>query len=92
MLGATRRLGTLLTGTPHPQPRRPVSNAYYAGILSEPTSLYHTGKEQWSPPRRPEAQRRWKELREVFTHPITKVWNHALGWRVLEVLDAHAVS
>jgi len=66
--------------------------SYYAGIHSEPTLLYRTGKEQWSPPRGPEAQRRLKELRGVFTHPITKVWNHDLGWRVVEVLDAHAVS
>jgi len=66
--------------------------SYYAGIHSEPTLLYRTGKEQWSLPRGPEAQRRLKELREVFTHPITKVWNHDLGWRVVEVLDAHTVG
>ena len=33
-----------------------------------------------------------KELCEVFTHPIAKVWNHDLGWKVVEVMDAHAVS
>ena len=50
------------------------------------------GKEQWFPPRGPEAQRRLKELREVFTHPIAKVWNHDLGWKVVGVMDAHMVS
>jgi hypothetical protein len=68
------------------------AQSYYAGLHSEPTLLYRTGKEQWSPPRGPEAQRRLKELCEVFTHPITKVWNHDLGWKVVEVMDAHTVS
>ena len=66
--------------------------SYYAGLHSEPTLLYRTGKEQWSPPRGPEAQRRLKELCEVFTHPIAKVWNHDLGWKVVKVMDAHTVS
>jgi hypothetical protein len=35
---------------------------------------------------------RLKELREVFIRPITKVWNHDLGWKVVEVMDAHTVS
>jgi hypothetical protein len=65
---------------------------YYAGLHSGPTLLYRTGKEQWSLPRGPEAYRRLKELREVFTHPIAEVWNHDLGWKVVEVMDAHAVS
>jgi len=73
-----------------------VSNAeaqsYYAGLHSEPTLLYRTGKELWSPPRGPEAQRRLKGLCEVFTHPITKVWNHDLAWKVVDVMDAHKVS
>ena len=68
------------------------AQAYYAGLPSEPTLLYRTGKEQWSPPRGPEAQRRLKELCEVFTHPIAKVWNHDLGWKVVKVMDAHTVS
>ncbi|KAJ7602542.1 hypothetical protein B0H17DRAFT_1222761 [Mycena rosella] len=66
------------------------AQSYYAGLHSEPTLLYRTGKE-WSPPSGPEAQRRLKELREVFNHPITKVWNHDLGWRVVKVMDAHTV-
>ena len=33
-----------------------------------------------------------KELREVFTHPIANVWNDDLDWKVVEVMDAHAVS
>jgi hypothetical protein len=48
------------------------AQSYYAGLRSEPTLLYRTGK-AWSPPSGPEAQRRFKELREVFDHPITKV-------------------
>jgi len=73
-----------------------VSNAeaqsYYAGLHSEPTLLYRTGKEQWSSPSGPEAQRRLKDLCEVFTHPITKVWNQDLAWKVVDVMDAHTVS
>ena len=65
------------------------AQSYYAGLHSEPTLLYRTGKEQWSPPKGPEAQRRLKELFEVFTHLITKVWNHDLGWKVVKVMDAH---
>jgi hypothetical protein len=66
------------------------AQSYYAGLHSEPTLLYRTGKE-WSPPRGPEAQRRLKELCEVFNHPITKVWNNDLGWKVVHVMDAHKV-
>src|SRR5258706_6177985 len=77
-----------------------VSNAeaqfYYAGLHSRPTLLYRTNKGQWSRPRPgpwgPEARLRLKALREVFRHPIVKVWNHDLGWKVVEVLDAHKVS
>ena len=67
----------------HPHDPHAVSRAeaqsYYAGLPFEPTLLYLTRKEKWSPPRRPEAQRRLKELSEVFTHPIAKLWNHDLG-------------
>jgi hypothetical protein len=73
-----------------------VSNAealsYYAGLPSEPTLLYRMGKQQWSPPRGPEAQQRLKELCAVFNHPIAKFWNSDLAWRVVEVMDAHKVS
>jgi len=65
---------------------------YYAGLHSEPTLVYRTGKEQWSPPRGPEAQRRLKELCAVFAHPIAKVWNHDLGWKVVGIMDAHTVN
>ena len=76
----------------------------YAGLRSEPTLLYRTGKEQWSPPKGPEAQRRLKKLCEVFTqwrwfqtfvitwHTIKKVWNHDLAWKVVDVMGAHKVS
>jgi hypothetical protein len=67
------------------------AQSYYAGLHSEPTLLYRTGKE-WSPPSGPEAERRLKELREVFNHPIKKVWNHDLGWKVVKLMDAHTVS
>ena len=36
--------------------------------------------------------RRWKELCEVFTHPITKVWDHDLAWKVVDVVGAHTIS
>jgi hypothetical protein len=68
------------------------AQSYYAGLPSEPVLLYRTGKDLWSPPRGPEAQRRLKELCEVFTHPIADVWNDDLGWKVVEVMDTHAVS
>ncbi|KAF8346769.1 hypothetical protein F5887DRAFT_1061256 [Amanita rubescens] len=61
---------------------------YYAGLHSKPTLLYRTGKEKWSPP---EAQRHLKELCEVFMHPIAKVWNDNLGWKVVEIMDAHTI-
>ncbi|KAG7451734.1 uncharacterized protein BT62DRAFT_1030868 [Guyanagaster necrorhizus] len=64
---------------------------YYAGLHSEPTLLYRTGK-KWSPSRGLEAQCHLKELCEVFNHPIRTVWNHDLGWRVVKILDAHTVS
>ncbi|KIM36399.1 hypothetical protein M413DRAFT_13923 [Hebeloma cylindrosporum] len=82
------------TPDPHADPHA-VSKAevefYYAGLHSAPTLLYRTGKEQWFPPRGPEAYRRLKELREVFNHSITKVWNHDLGWKVVEIMDAHMI-
>ena len=68
------------------------AQSYYAGLPSEPTLVYRTGKERWSPPRGPEAQCRLKELREVFGHPITKVWHHDLAWKVVSVMDDHKVS
>jgi hypothetical protein len=68
------------------------AQSYYAGLPSEPVLLYRTGKEPWSPPRGPEAQRRRKELCAVFTHPIANVWNDDLGLKVVEIMDAHAVS
>ncbi len=68
------------------------AQSYYAGLHSEPTLLYRTGKEQWSPPKGPEAQRRLKELCEVFDHPITKIWNSDLAWKVVDIMDVHTVS
>ncbi|KAI0786845.1 hypothetical protein C8Q75DRAFT_734397 [Abortiporus biennis] len=64
---------------------------YYAGLPSEPILVYRTGKEKWSLPRGPEAQPRLKELREGFDHPITKVWNNDLGWKVVSVMDNHKI-
>lgn len=84
------------SATPHTSDPHSVSNAealsYYAGLPSEPALLYRTGKQQWSPPRGPEAQRRLKELCTVFNHPITKFWNRKLAWEVVKVMDAHEVS
>ena len=89
--GANMSSATSHTPDPHAVSEAE-AQSYYAGLHSEPTLLYRTGKEQWSPPRGPEAQRRLKELCEVFTHPIANVWNHELGWKVVEVMDAHMVS
>lgn len=52
------------------------AQSYYAGLPSEPTLVYRTGK----------------ELREVFDHPIMKVWQHDLAWKVVSVMDDHKVS
>jgi hypothetical protein len=52
------------------------AQSYYAGLPSEPTLIYRTGK----------------ELCEVFTHPIAKVWNHDLGWKVVKIMDTHTVN
>ena len=68
------------------------AQSYYAGLPSEPILIYRTGKEQWSPPRGPEARCRLMELREVFGHPITKVWHDDLAWKVTCILDDHKVS
>ena len=79
--------------TPTPDPHavsRQEAHSYYHGLHSEPALLYRTG-EKWSPPRGPEAQRRRKELCEVFGHPITKYWNDELGWKVADVMKSHTV-
>ena len=84
---------TMSSYTPDPHSVSEVEAvSYYYGLHSRPTLLYRTGKKPWSLPRSPETYQRSKELREVFTHPIAKVWNHDLGWKVVEVLDAHTVS
>jgi len=67
------------------------ADSYYAGLPSEPTLIYRTGEEKWTPPTGPEAQRRRKELRPVFGHGINKVWNNDLGWKVVDIMDAHKV-
>lgn len=64
---------------------------YYSGVHSGPTLLYRTGK-KWSPPRAPETNLHLKEIRQVSNHPITKVWNHDLGWQVVKIMDTHMVS
>jgi hypothetical protein len=90
-VGSDECSATSYTPDPH-SVSKAEAQSYYAGLHSEPMLLYRTGKEQWSPPRGPEAQRRLKELCEVFTHPITKVRNHDLGWKVVKAMDAHTVS
>lgn len=78
-----------------PDPRavsREEALCYYAGLPSRPRLLYRTGKEQWSRPRGLEAYSRRKELCEVFNHPIADVWNDDLGWKVVKIMDTHAVS
>lgn len=84
------------SATPYSPDPHAVSEAeaqlYYAGLPSEPTLVYRTGKKKWSRPRGPEAYCRLKELREVFDHPIKNVWHHDLAWKVVCVMDDHKVS
>jgi hypothetical protein len=67
------------------------AEAYYSGLASEPRLVYRTGA-PWSPPRGPEAQRRRKELCEVYNHPLVALWNDGLAWKVVDVMQAHGVS
>jgi hypothetical protein len=67
------------------------AQAYYSGLASEPRLVYRTGA-PWSPPRGPEAQRRRKELHEVYNHPLVALWNDGLAWKVVDIMDAHGVS
>ncbi len=66
--------------------------AYYAGLHSRPKLVYRTSKDKWALSTGAWTVPYKRQLREVFTHPITKVWNHDLGWKVVEVLDANSVS
>ena len=66
--------------------------SYYYGLYSRPKLLYRTSKTKWVQPVGPWEYPPPKELCEVFTHPIAKVWNNDLGWKVVEVLDARGVS
>ncbi|KAI9431125.1 hypothetical protein H4582DRAFT_2121694 [Lactarius indigo] len=66
------------------------AQAYYSGLASEPKLVYRTGA-PWSPPHGPEAQRRRKELREVYNHPLVALWNDGLAWKVVDVMDAHGM-
>lgn len=65
--------------------------SYYAGLPSQPALIYRTGQEKWSAPKGLEAYRRLKELLPVFVHPITRVWNDDLGWKVVNIVDTHKV-
>jgi len=67
------------------------AQAYYSGLASEPKLVYRTGA-PWSPPHGPEAQRRRKELRGVFNHPLAALWNDGLAWEVVDIMDAKRVS
>ncbi|THH09280.1 hypothetical protein EW145_g2139 [Phellinidium pouzarii] len=62
------------------------AQSYYADLSSEPLLLYRTGREKWSLPERPEAQRRLKELCEVFKHPIAETRNRGLGWEIVKIM------
>ena len=80
-------------GTPNPcVVSKAEAQYYYAGLHSKPTLLYRTGNVPWSPPKGPEGQCSLKELCEVFTHKIVNVWHTDLGWKVVQVMDAHTVS
>ncbi|CAE7205656.1 unnamed protein product [Rhizoctonia solani] len=63
---------------------------YYAGLHSRPRLLYRTGKEKWLRTG-PMGDSRLRDLREVFNHPLTKVWNDNLGWRVVKIMDERTI-
>ncbi|KAF9649940.1 hypothetical protein BDM02DRAFT_3128052 [Thelephora ganbajun] len=67
---------TSYTPDPHAVPNAE-ARSYYAGLHSKPI-----GPEGWC---------RLKELCEVFTHAITKVWNDDLAWKVVDIMDAHEI-
>jgi len=67
------------------------AQSYYAGLPSEPTLVYRTGKQPWTFPRGPESRCDLKELREVFNYAIARISNDDLAWKV-SVLDDHKVS
>ncbi|KAF8552333.1 hypothetical protein OG21DRAFT_1535374 [Imleria badia] len=94
-LGFKRDAASSATSYSYPTDPHAVSTeealSYYAGLPSQPALIYRTGKEQWSPPKGPEAYRRLKELCQVFAHPIIEVWNDELGWKVVSVMDAHQI-
>ncbi|KAI6008150.1 hypothetical protein F5J12DRAFT_767781 [Pisolithus orientalis] len=87
---ATASRAISFTPDPHTVPLAEALS-YYSGLPSEPTLLYRTGKEQWSSPKGPEAQRRTKELYEIFDHPIAQCWNKDLGWKVVAIMDDHSI-
>ncbi|KAF8639613.1 hypothetical protein AX16_010260 [Volvariella volvacea WC 439] len=67
------------------------AHSYYAGLPSEPILLYRTGK-KWSPPMGPEAQRRRKQLVEVFEGKVADLWNDGvLSREAVKVMEAHGV-
>ncbi|KAF8307794.1 hypothetical protein DL93DRAFT_2119448 [Clavulina sp. PMI_390] len=81
--------GTLSTVDPHAVSKAE-AESYYAGLPSRPILIYRTGK-KWLPPKGPEAYGYRRELREVFCHPIVSVWTHDLGWRIVDIMDAHQI-
>lgn len=87
--GNDKSSATFFTPDPHAVPQAE-AQAYYSGLASEPRLVYRTGT-PWSPPRGPEAQRRRKELREVYNHPIVALWNGGLAWKVVEIMDSHGI-
>ena len=62
---------TTLTPDPHAVSQTE-AQAYYSSLASEPRLVYRTGV-LWSPPCGPKAQRRRKELCEVYNHPLVAV-------------------
>ncbi|KAI9430556.1 hypothetical protein H4582DRAFT_2121903 [Lactarius indigo] len=73
---------TSFTPDPHAVSRTEAL-AYYSGLASEPRLVYRTGA--------PVAQRRRKELREVYNHPLVALWNDGLAWKVVDIMDAHGI-
>lgn len=84
-VGNDRSSATSFTPDPHAVSQAE-AEAHYTGLASEPRLVNRTGA-PWSPPSGPEAQRRRKELREVYNNPLVDLWNDGLAWKVVDVYE-----
>ncbi|KAF8816767.1 hypothetical protein BYT27DRAFT_7206932 [Phlegmacium glaucopus] len=65
---------------------------YYNGLPSAPVLVARTSTTPWEEPTGPEAYHTAKELRPVFNHALTKVWEGNLAPKVLDLLDSMKVQ